>query len=155
MAPARAALRLRPAPLSAQSPPTYWPHDVIASQTFLPKIKLKIKKKKHKITDFSPLLLIPDLAAIIFTIKTGYTAGTRGECGRSGKHINSGAGGVCIHLCIRANVPGTGPGGRDRIGPTFTSVLPSSLLQTTGETRSPAAAAILEPGLRACAGGCG
>lgn len=35
MAPARAALRLRPSPLSAQSPPTYWLHDVIASQTFL------------------------------------------------------------------------------------------------------------------------
>lgn len=82
-----------------------------------------LAKPFSKITDFSPLLLIPDLAAIIFDNKTGYTARTRDECGRSGKYVNSGWGDVCIHLCIRANVSGTGPGGRDWIGPIFTSVL--------------------------------
>lgn len=63
--------------------------------------------------------------------------------------VKSGAG--VVNPCVRGHRPGVGSG--------VTSVLPSSLLQTRGgvggETRSPAAAAIPEPCVRACARGCG
>ena len=74
MAAARAALRLRPSPLSAQSPPTYWLHDVITSQTFLQNYRF--------------FLAIVDRHYLYN--KPGYVARTRDKCGRSVKQVNSG-----------------------------------------------------------------
>lgn len=112
MAPARAALRLRPSPLSAQSPPTYRLHDVITNPSVLPK---------------SPILnavIDPRPGRHYLYNETGSTAATRwNECGRSGEQRNSSSGDVCTRLCVPADVSVSGPGGHGGMGPAFASVL--------------------------------
>lgn len=66
MAPARAALRLRPSPLAAQGPPTYWLHDVIASQTFLQKHRLFTAMAKPRPGRHYPYIQTGDTAPRMF-----------------------------------------------------------------------------------------
>lgn len=140
MAPARAALRLRPSPLSAQSPPTYRRHDVIANPSVLP--------KNHR---FSTLLLIPDLAAIIFifTVKPVRPPRPEHEIGakklKLGRRVHaSPRPGECLRRRARTDTTGPGP-----LSP-LSSV---EFIANNGRTRPPAAAAIPEPGRARMRGG--